>query len=552
MESNFNESIVRNPHLKEYLDNLENRGINKPEFKIQLSREMKLDKYPNILYPLGDPNFIHILGDEKKGEIKYIAIEPRLDDETNKKYKKIINCILENAPNENAPKNESELEDMVIKLYHSAIKRIGASPIENINKGFINFFFTKRVVYVTDIEYDTILHYIKRDILGNGPIDSIMCDPYLEDIHNIGIETVHVVHKIFGMLKTNIAFNSNEILDDWLRGMSERIGKSVNEDDSIIDGTLPDGSRINLVYDDSVSRKGSSFTICKYEKVPISIVQLIEWGTIDALLAAYIWICLENGMNVFFSGESSSGKTTMLNACLPFINKKHKIYSIEDTAEVRPPHPIWQQLITREKGNKDARVDTFTLLKAALRSRPKYIIVGEIRGSECSMAFQGMQTGHSVLATFHADSIKKLIQRFTGDPINIPKTFIDNLNVVVMLQAMYINGNITRRCINIDELEGFVKEADSVLTRTVFQWDNIKDKHIFGGIGCSFIIGDKIASKLGYENSRKAYEDLYLRANILHKMRKMNIMKYPDVLEIIWGFQEKGIDGLPFDMKSIN
>jgi flagellar protein FlaI len=263
-------------------------------------------------------------------------------------------------------------------------------------------------------------------------------------------------------------------------------------------------------------------------------------------MAGYLWMCLENGMCIFYSGETASGKTTMLNATLPFINQKYKMFTAEDTAEVAPPQPVWQQLITREQGPPESHVDIFTLLKAALRSRPNYIIVGEIRGAEGAVAFQGMQTGHPVLATFHASAVKKMIQRLTGDPINIPNTFIDNLNIAMILQAVYRKGKFLRRCLSIEEIEGYYEEAGGVVTRAVFEWDPAGDVHHFRGLNNSFILENKIADKLGYEDKRKIYEDVFLRAKILERMKEEKIEDYYAVLKVIWDYQIKGIDGLPF------
>jgi flagellar protein FlaI len=535
----------KNPHLQQYLDSLPEQGISPPDFEIQLSRSMSDIDYPNILYPVGDPIFIHIQGDAEKGIVKYFTIEPWLSESELEKYDTIMDAILEKAPQEPVPANEAELEKMIIKLLDQSIT-ISENETEAKSSFIKSLIKIEAKVKLTQLEYDKILYYINRNIIGSGPIEPVIRDPYLEDIHSIGVNGVHIVHKIFDMLQTNITFGSKNRLDDWLRSMSERIGRPVSESHPISDGALPDGSRINIIYSDDVSRRGSSFTMRKFSEVPVSIIQLINWGALDVNMAAYLWMCMENGQSIFFSGETASGKTTMLNACLPFINRKHKIYSAEDTAEVQPPHAVWQQLITREQGPPESHVDTFTLLKAALRSRPNYIIVGEIRGAEGSVAFQGMQTGHPVLATFHASAVKKMIQRLIGDPINIPVTFIDNLNVAMILQAVYRKGKFLRRCISIEEIEGYYEEAGGVVTRAVFQWDAGTDKHHFRGLNNSFILESKIADKLGYEDKREIYEDVFLRAKILARMQEEEIEDYYEVLKIIWDYQEKGMDGLPF------
>lgn len=548
MNTELAEACENNPHLQQYLDNLEDQRKPLPEFVAQLSRSMSDLDYPNVIYPVGDPIFIHILGDAEKGEIEYISIEPELSEPELEKYDNIMNLILEKAPLEPVPETEEQLEKMIIKLLDESIEKTDKSVDSKKPNVLRSLIKVEEKVKVNQPEYDKILYFINRNIIGSGPIEPVIRDPYLEDIHSIGVNGVFIVHKLFNMLKTNISFGSKNRLDDWLRGTSERIGRPVSESNPIADGALPDGSRINIIYSDDVSRRGSSFTMRKFSEVPVSIIQLINWGAINVDLAAYLWICMENGMSIFFSGETASGKTTMMNACLPFIDRKHKIFSVEDTAEVQPPQAVWQQLITREQGPPESHVDTFTLLKAALRSRPNFIIVGEIRGVEGAVAFQGMQTGHPVLATFHASAVTKMIQRLIGDPINIPVTFIDNLNVAMILQAVYRKGKFLRRCISVEEIEGYYEEAGGVVTRAVFQWDPGTDKHHFRGLNNSFILESKIADKLGYEDKREIYEDVFLRAKILQRMKDENIEEYYDVLKIIWDYQEKGLDGLPFPL----
>jgi flagellar protein FlaI len=250
-------------------------------------------------------------------------------------------------------------------------------------------------------------------------------------------------------------------------------------------------------------------------------------------------------MSIWVSGETASGKTTTLNAMLPFIKPDSKIYTAEDTPEVQVPHAVWQQLNTRERG-ETGRVDLFDLLRAALRSRPNYIIVGEIRGKEGSVAFQAMQTGHPVLATFHAGTVKKLIQRLTGDPINVPITFVDNLNVVLIQQAVYRKGQFLRRSLVVEEIEGYYEDIGGVVTRTVFEWDSVTDTHIFRGLYNSYVLENKIAQTAGFEDPRQIYEEMELRKMILDKMVEQKIFEYKEVSKIIWSFYKKGIEGLPF------
>ncbi|WP_135609958.1 type II/IV secretion system ATPase subunit [Methanococcoides sp. AM1] len=548
MEAEYQKALQRNPHLGVYIQDFVKRTGNNPEFVTSLSKDIQDDEYINLILPVGDPVFIHLYGTAEMGEIGYYTIEPPLNDLEKAKYDAIMDLILERSANEPVPKNEDKLKELISKLLNEAVEiGAGGQIATNEKVNIIEKLIPKqKTIPVTQHEFNNLQYHIERNIIGSGPIEPIIRDPHLEDIHSIGVAGVFIVHKILGMMRTDLSFGNEEGLDHWLRSMSERIGRPVSDARPIADGALPDGSRINIIYSLDVSKRGSSFTMRKFSEVPVSIIELIMWGAISCEMAAYMWMCLENGMSVFFSGETASGKTTMLNACLAFVNPKSKMFTAEDTAEVQPPQPVWQQLITREDGPPDSRVDTFALLKAALRSRPNYIIVGEIRGAEGAVAFQGMQTGHPVMATFHASAVTKMIQRLTGDPINVPVTFIDNLNVAMILQAVYRKGKFLRRCLAIEEIEGYYEDAGGVVTRAVFQWDPDTDTHNFRGLNNSFILENKIATKLGYEDKRQIYSDLMLRARILEEMKERGIKDYYDVLEIIINFYKYGVEGLPF------
>lgn len=533
------ESIKNNPHLGVYLKKYKEEAGKLPEFQVQLSRDLKSDDVLNLLYPVGDPIFIHVFT-KPDGANKYNAIQPQMDEDIHKKYDIVLEKILEKAPQEEPPETTDMLARVMSKLLDESVS-IGEEQKSKRSK-------LSKVGMAKD-EYDIISYYLHRNIVGSGTIEPLIRDPYIEDIHSIGIKNIHIIHKIFDMIETNLKFESGAYLSKYLRIMAERIGRPVSDAHPISDGALPDGSRINIIYSDDVSRKGGSFTIRKFSSTPISIVQLVKWNTLSVETAGYLWTCLENGQNIFVCGETASGKTTALNALLPFVQPQQKIFTAEDTAEVLPPHEIWQQLITRDEGPEDSRVDLFDLLKAALRSRPDYIIVGEIRGKEGSVAFQAMQTGHSCMATFHASSVKKMIQRFSGDPINVPITFIDNLNICMILQAVYRGGKFLRRCTAIEELEGYYEEAGGVLTRAVFQWDSRNDKHLFRGLNNSFLLEDRIAEKLGYEDKRQIYEDVLLRSKIISRMVELDIVDYWQVVNILRDFYNKGgVASLPFSI----
>ncbi len=533
MAAEFDEALKNNRHLSKYLASFQKDHSGTPLFITSIPREMGLEKTPNIIYPVGDPIFIHIFAEPKK-EIEYIVIEPHLLPEEQELYGAVLERVLESG---------IRIRDSKDKLRETAMSLID----ENVKVApFKKRSLRASKISITEEEREKLRYLIIRDIFDSGPVEAMLQDPHLEDIHCVGLNPISVVHKIFGNLRTNIKFDSKQSLDNWLRTMSERIGRPIGDANPIAGGTLPSGSRISIAYSDDISRRGSSFTVRKFTKNPLSITQLIKFGTMSCEEGAYLWLCLENGMSVFLCGETASGKTAAMNATLVFIDPKAKIYSAEDATEVTPPHDVWQQLATKEEGAEESQVHMFTLLKAALRSRPNYIIVGEIRGIEGAVAFQAMQTGHPVMSTFHAASVKRMIQRFVGSPINVPVTFIDNLNVCVVFHALYKDGILIRRIAAIEELEGYYEEAGGVVTRAVFQWNPAEDRHEFRGLNNSYILEEKIAARQGYKDKRKIYDELLIRANILRAMVDHEIFDFMKTFEIVQVYREHGLAGLPF------
>ncbi|MFA5861936.1 MAG: type II/IV secretion system ATPase subunit [Candidatus Thermoplasmatota archaeon] len=542
-------ALDANPHLGAYIKEFTQKR-SMPDFHERLSRDMKALKKLNLIYPVGDPIFIHLWDEEETGQRHYVNIEPFMSDHEREKYVQVRDRILRLAPFEPTPRTQDDLRQTLRRLIERSTRTGASSP-----KGLAAFAspsammssFDGRVV-LEPLERSKIAYFLERDIVDSGPIEPIIRDPYIEDISSVGTYNLFVIHKIFDTVETNIKFRDDKELDEYLRGMGERVGRPVSESRPIVDAVLPDGSRINIIYSDDVSQRGSSFTIRKFSDTPTSITQICKWGTMSTAVAAYLWICLQNGMSVFVCGETASGKTTSLNGMLSFIKPKDKVFSAEDTPEVRPPQPLWQQLVTRSTGPVEGRVEMFDLLKAALRSRPNYIIVGEIRGAEGAVAFQAMQTGAPCIATFHASSVQKMIQRFTSDPINVAVTFMDNLNVCMVQMAVYNKGRMLRRVLAIEEIEGYNEQAGGVLTRRVFNWDPVKDIHQFRGRNNSYILEQKIAERAGYADKREIYTELDLRTHVLDRMIQLGIYDYYEVNRIIARFNEEGVKSLPFKL----
>jgi flagellar protein FlaI len=401
-------------------------------------------------------------------------------------------------------------------------------------------------VTVSKRELEKVKYLFIRDKVGLGVLQSLINDPYIEDIGCSGLGHVYIEHKIFKSLKCTITFSDMDDLDQFVLRLAEQIQKPVTYKTPIADATLPDGSRINIVYGRDVSKRGSNFSIRKFSGVPLSIFDLVEFNTINYQMLAYLSLVIGNGMNTFVAGESASGKTAMLNALTTFIDPLHKIITIEDTPELQVPHDNWIREVVQSTRSDDTSgaVTMFDLLKAALRQRPNEILVGEIRGSEGNIAFQAMQTGHSVMATFHAASVEKLIQRLTSNPISVPKTYIDNLNVAILMSTVRLpNGKMGRRITNIAEISGYDSATESFSIVESFHWDPEVDAFDFTGNMTSYILEYKIAPMLGIPSSKKQriYKELEKRARILARLhREEGITGFYEILEVLAKAQQEG------------
>jgi flagellar protein FlaI len=531
-------------HLKAHLLEMKEVTGEFPMYVEEPTKDLKCRR-PNIIYPVGGPIFCQVYGDLGVST-KYYAIEPELTVDERAIFTEVKARFLERSVSMPTPEGTEEYEDHIVAIL-DAIVHVTDAPAGMLHR--VRTALGIGAVEVTREMYETVKYRLLRDIVGLGPLEPVMRDPANEDIHVIGPRQVDTVHGVYGLIETNIEFDDEVEFDNWLRNMGERIGSPVSDAHPIVDSTLPDGSRINIIYSDDVSLKGPSLTIRQGEEIPLSIFQLVDWATLSPELAAYLWMALENERTVFVVGETASGKTTTLNAMLSFIPRDSKIFTAEDTAEVLPPHNTWQQLLTR-KGSDEASsgVDLFDLVAAALRSRPDYIIVGEVRGEEGRMAFQAAQTGHPVILTFHASNVVSMIQRFTGDPIRIPETFMNNCDIALFQNRVKRGEKMLRRVTSVHEIEGYSKEMGGVVTREVFYWDPVKDEIVFQGMNNSFVLEQKIATLLGYADTREIYDDVRYRARIIERAIAEGIVGYHEVNDLIESYQRDGDEGLPFTL----
>ncbi len=329
--------------------------------------------------------------------------------------------------------------------------------------------------------FHKFLYYVRRDFIGFYKIDGLMRDPYIEDISCDGWNIpIFVYHWNYGNMQTNIKFDRRE-LDSFVIRLAQRSGKHISTSNPLVDATLPDGSRIQLTLGKDVTTRGSTFTIRKFREILITPVDLIRWGTFSSEQMAYLWLAAENGKSMLFVGGTASGKTTSLNAVALFIPLNAKIVTIEDTRELKLPHMNWIPAVTRESftGDEKGKIDMYDLLKAALRQRPEYIIVGEVRGREAQTLFQAMSTGHTTLSTFHADSVEAAIHRLEYPPLSVPRSMISALDIVSVQAQTFVGGRKVRRNLEIAEITEIDPVTKNIKTMTIFKWDPMTDTHRF-------------------------------------------------------------------------
>jgi archaeal flagellar protein FlaI len=324
---------------------------------------------------------------------------------------------------------------------------------------------------ITEDRVAILNYYIKRDLSGYGPLEVLMRDPALEDLSCNGHDLpVFIFHRTYGSLPTSITFTENE-LNQFVLKLAQKANKQMSLSIPMVDATLPDGARIQITYSEVVSTKGSSFTIRKFRAEPMTPLDLIRFGTYDAQTLAFLWLAIEHRKSLLVVGGTASGKTSMMNAVSLFIPQNAKVVSLEDTREIQLPHKNWLPTQTRELNAEGIKgdIDLFSLLKACMRQRPEYIIVGEVRGVEAQTLFQAMNSGHATLSTIHAGSVHEAINRLTHDPINVPPVMFQALDLVVV-QSIYTLGKTRiRRCLSIHEI--MVEKTGEINPIPLFEWD---------------------------------------------------------------------------------
>ncbi|WP_246987841.1 type II/IV secretion system ATPase subunit [Halorientalis marina] len=387
---------------------------------------------------------------------------------------------------------------------------------------------------LSEYQVEKLLYQLKRDFIGFSKIDPIKHDINVEDISCNGYNSrVFVYHTDYEQIISNVEHGKEE-LDDFVVKLAQRSGKGISKRQPQVDATLPDGSRSQLTLGSEVSDHGTNYTIRQFKDVPFTPIDLINWNTFSLDQMAFLWLCIENNKSLIFAGGTASGKTTSLNAVSLFIPSSAKIVSIEDTREVELPQRNWVASVTRPSFGEDdtGDVDEFDLLEAALRQRPDYIVMGEIRGEEGRTLFQVMSTGHTTYTTFHADSVGEVIKRFTTEPINVSKTLFTALDLVSIQTQTRNDGQKVRRNKTLTEINEYSAEHDEINVRDVYQWQAETDTFIQMGQSNTL---EEIKFDRGW-NQEKLDEELFKRKVVLAYLINNNINTYQQVAATLQAF----------------
>lgn len=378
-----------------------------------------------------------------------------------------------------------------------------------------------RGVKISPILKKKIGYYILRDFVGYGKIDLLMRDENIEDISCDGVGIpLFVYHRRFGSLKTGLVFDDEDALNSYVVALGQRSGKQISVSSPILDGTTPEGHRVQATYSREVTTKGSTFTIRRFKEKPFTPVHMVKSRTASPEMIAYFWLGVENGESMIICGGTASGKTSTLNSIALFIPPGAKIVTMEDTREINLPHMNWIPGTTRSgvgergpDGKAPGEIDMYDLMRASLRQRPNYIIVGEVRGKETYTMFQAMATGHTTFSTMHADSVQSMVNRLENQPINCPRILLTALRNVIIQSQVRVGQDLARRMKQVIEIVGFEPDTNELISNTVYEWDQATDRFVYKGHSFLF---DKIM-----EMKNLTHEEMMNEFN-----RRVDIVKY--------------------------
>ena len=504
--------------IEELLEEIPKFRVHEPEHLIVIPPTDDI-RNVNVQYPLLEPYaYAHIKWSDAEGELIYRVVEPKLNEKEKRIYQKVVNALVELV----------DVQLSTIKNPNQAMEYVEEKIKEILSEMEIDLSRT---------EFSKIMYYIYRNFVGLNRIEPLMHDSYIEDISCDGIEVpVYVVHKRFGSLQTNIVYRDEEELRDFVVKLAERAGRYISYAEPLLDGSLPDGTRVQATLAKDVTTRGPTFSLRKFTEEPFSPVDLIKLGTASSEMMAYLWFLIENGVSLLICGGVATGKTSLLNAISLFIPPEAKIISIEDTRELNLPHDNWIPAVARlgfgtptAAGTKYGEVRMFDLLKDSFRQNPDYVIIGEVRGEEAYVMFQGMASGHPSMGTMHARGVKTVIKRLQTPPIQLPPALVEILDIVITMTHAREKGKSARRIESITEIVSVDPDTGDAKTNVVFEWLPREDKFVRGK-------GNWVLQKISRGKGIRMSEikkELENREKVLEWLLKKGVTDWKSVAEIV-------------------
>src|SRR5881296_1291205 len=383
--------------------------------------------------------------------------------------------------------DEKEFLDMIKDSLNRTLEYEWDKMAEKDKKEYlqeaVDSFIKSRGLRLAPAAKDKIVYYIIRDFVGYGPVDVLMSDLSIEDFSCYCIVIpFFIFHQKFESIKTSVIFDDEDALNSFTVMLGQRCGKQISVANPILDGTSVEGHRVQATYSKEVTTRGSSFTIRRYKEKPFTPVELVKFGTASAEMVAYLWVAVENGKSMMVCGGTAGGE-----------------------------------------------IDMYDLVRAALRQRPNYIVVGEVRGKETYTMFQAMATGHPTMSTMHADSVKSMVNRLENPPINTPRILLTALNFVVIQTHARIGDSIVRRIKQVVELVGFEPETNELITNTVYEWDAATDTFVYKGH--SFLFDEIMEMKNMTHEEMEA--EFQRRVDIINYMLQKSMLDFREIARLV-------------------
>ena len=473
----------------------------------------------NVKYPLLEPfAYAHIKWVPEEKKLVYNLIEPQLTSKEQTMLKKIEETLKEMIDVKVTKFEESKAVDYLQEKIKTVLEETELAPSKN--------------------SFVKIMYYIIRDFIGLNEIEPLIKDPYIEDLGVSGLNTpVYIVHRRFGSLETNIIYKDLDYLNNFVIKLSERCGRYVSYAKPLLDGTLPDGSRVQATLAKDVTTKGPTFSIRKFRRNPFSPVDMLDLGTASSEMLAYLWFLIEHSASAIVCGGVSTGKTTFLNTLCMFIPPEEKIVSIEDVREINIPHENWIPATARVgfgipevTGKRYGEVTLFDLLKESFRMKPDYTIVGEVRGKEAYVMFQGMASGNPSLGTIHAGSVEDMIKRLQTPPIELSPSLIEALDLVIVMVNAKEKGKSARRVKEVVEIQSVNPKTGKPMTIKTFTWipsvDEFKDDSV----------KSQLLRRISFEKGipyHRVQQELENRRLVIEWMKRYEIVQFDEVCKLI-------------------